>query len=152
MSCRRCSTPGGKAPASATDACPAQAVLRQLCDVSRRGKYDKVPLADRLSGLTTQDIESASEENNIPLTKNVRLFTNTLLTSCRALGHTPEAAKMARRKLFVMLEYYGMNSLYLTVSQCDKCSLCFCLYTKLQKFVRWSVFYYNLQNVPTLTM
>ena len=61
-----------------------------------RSNYDSTPLAKRLAGLTTQDIKSASEENDITLTKNMKLFTNALSTSWRALVHTPEAAKMPR--------------------------------------------------------
>ena len=100
-----------------------------------RSNYGGTPLAEHLAGLTTQDIASAPEENNIPLTKNMKLFTKALATSCRALGHTPEAAKMARRKRFAMLEHYGLNSLLLTVSPCDECSFCVYLYTKPQEFV-----------------
>ena len=39
--------------------------------------YDGVPLAERLSGLTAQDIESASEENNRPLKKET-VYQNTV--------------------------------------------------------------------------
>lgn len=66
--------------------------------------YGGVPLAERLVGLTTQDIESASYENNRPLTKKMDLFTKALSISCPALSHAPKAANMAPRESFAMLK------------------------------------------------
>ena len=63
------------------------------------------------------------------------MFTKALSTSCRALGYTPEAATMARMKSFSMVKNYGLISLLLTVSSCDECGFCVCLYTKSQDWV-----------------
>ena len=54
------------------------------------------PLAERLAELTKEDIESSSSENDKPLTERMALFTQTIATTCRALGYTPEAAQQAR--------------------------------------------------------
>ncbi|KAL7524123.1 hypothetical protein ACHAXR_001615, partial [Thalassiosira sp. AJA248-18] len=43
-------------------------------------------------------------------------------TSCKALGHSPEAAKFARRCCFALVDYFGLNSLFLTITPCDECS------------------------------
>ena len=79
-------------------------------------------MAEQLAELTKEDIESASEDSDKPVTDRMALFTKTIATSCRALGHTPEAAKLARKRSFAMLEHLGMSSLFLTVLPSDECS------------------------------
>ena len=83
-----------------------------------RGKL----LAEQLAELTKEDIESALEDNGNPVTNCMALFTNMIETSCRALGHTPEAAKLACKGSFSMLEHIGTSSVFLTVSPSDECS------------------------------
>jgi hypothetical protein len=51
------------------------------------------------------------------------------------MGHTEEAAKYARRKYFAMLDYFGLNSLFLSTTPDDECSFRVRLYTKLQNWV-----------------
>ena len=49
--------------------------------------------------------------------------TNTLLratnTSCQTLGHKPEAVCQARKCYFLMVDHFGLNSLFLTVTSDD---------------------------------
>ena len=67
-----------------------------------RGNCGGVPIAERLGKLTEADINSANEDKNVPLTEQMALFTKSLSTTCRALGYTPEAAKLARKRSFAM--------------------------------------------------
>ena len=97
-----------------------------------RSNYGSTPLTERLAGMTTQYIKSASKENSTSFTDKLKLLTKALSTSCRALVHTPEADKTPHRKSFAMLEHYRLNSLFLTASSCDECSFCVCFYTKPQ--------------------
>ncbi len=46
------------------------------------------------------------------------------------MGHTDEAAKYARRCCFATLDYYGLNSLFLTTTPDDECSFRVRLYAK----------------------
>ncbi|KAL7528223.1 hypothetical protein ACHAWF_002481 [Thalassiosira exigua] len=45
--------------------------------------------------------------------------------TCRSLGYTREAAKQARMLSFAMLEHFGINGLFLTITPCDECSFRF---------------------------
>lgn len=78
------------------------------------------PLTEHLAELTKEDIERASEDNDKPVTDQMDLFTKTIATSSRSLGHTPEASKLAGKRRFAMLEHMGMRSLFLTVSTFDE--------------------------------
>jgi hypothetical protein len=64
------------------------------------------------------------KENN---TDNLHDITKGLLKaismSCKAMGLTDEAAKYAQRCCFAMLDYYGLNSLFLTTTPDDECSI-----------------------------
>jgi hypothetical protein len=46
------------------------------------------------------------------------------------MGHTDEGAKYARRCCFAMLDYYGLNNLFLSTTTDDECSFRVRLYAK----------------------
>jgi len=94
--------------------------------ITPRGIVDGVPLGKHLATMTTKDFDPKSPTNQID-----DLMAG-MSTACRTLSYTPEAAKVARRCCFSMLDYYGMSSLILTFFPCDECSRRVCLYTKLQ--------------------
>jgi len=52
------------------------------------------------------------------------------------MGHTEQAAKDARRRCFEMLDYFGLNSLFLSTTPDDECSFRVRLYCKPQYWVR----------------
>ena len=52
------------------------------------------------------------------------------------MGHTEQAAKDARRCCFEMLDYFGLNSLFLSTTPDDECSFRVRLYCKPQYWVR----------------
>ena len=87
-------------------------------------------LASRISKLTVEDIESAASDlsalhalgemnssNNAAAT-----FLKSVTTSCKVLGHTTEAAKEARRKMYALTERFGPHSLFFTITPCDLCT------------------------------
>jgi hypothetical protein len=51
------------------------------------------------------------------------------------MGHTDKAAKYAQRCYFAMLDYYGLNSLFLTTTPDDECSFRMRLYAKPHDWV-----------------
>ncbi len=59
------------------------------------------------------------------------------------MGHTEEAAKFARQCMFAMLDYFGMNSLFLSTTPDDECSFRVRLYLKAQNWVSSSKIEYN---------
>jgi hypothetical protein len=48
-------------------------------------------------------------------------FLKSVTTSCKVLGHTTEAAKEARMKVYAMSECYGTHSIFLTITPDDQC-------------------------------
>jgi hypothetical protein len=54
--------------------------------------------------LSTESFEKIDEENNTNnLDETTKGFLKGVTTTCRSMGHTAEAAKFARRCMFVML-------------------------------------------------
>jgi hypothetical protein len=66
---------------------------------------------------------------------NTKDFLKAVKTSCQSVGHSEEAAKYARRKCFEMLDFFGLNSLFLSTTPDDECSFRVRLFTKLQNWV-----------------
>ena len=56
------------------------------------------------------------------------------------MGHTEQAAKYARRCCFAMLDYFGLNSLFLSTTPDDECSFRVRLYCKPQYWVRPTIY------------
>ena len=87
-----------------------------------RSTVDGMPLGEKLSTLSMNDLEQIND--NIPdhLNKNRKGLLKAISTSCRAMGHTNEAAKYARQNCFAMLDHHGLNSLFLSTTPDDECS------------------------------
>jgi hypothetical protein len=85
--------------------------------------------------LTVQDLEKVQENNTENLHDNTKGLLKAISTSCKAMGHTDEAAKYARHCCFNMLDCYGLNSLFLTTTPDDECSFRVRLYAKLHDWV-----------------
>ncbi len=66
---------------------------------------------------------------------NTKDFLKAVKTSCQSVGHSEEATKNARRKCFAMLDFFGLNSLFLSTTPDDDCSFRVRLYTKPQNLV-----------------
>jgi hypothetical protein len=82
------------------------------------------------SRLTVQDIEEVKSGNNDHLKESTQGLLKATKTSCKAMGYTDEAAKYARLCCFAMLDYYGLNSLFLSTTPDDECSFRVRLYAK----------------------
>jgi hypothetical protein len=100
-----------------------------------RLSVDGIPLGEKFSTLSTKDLEKVDEHNFDTLDSDTKGLLKTITMSCRATGHTEEAAKYARLKHFAMLNYFGLNSLFLSTTPDDECSFRVRLYTEPQNWV-----------------
>jgi hypothetical protein len=72
---------------------------------------DGVPLGE----LSTKDLEKVDKHNFDTLDLNTKDFLKAVKTSCQSVGHSEEDAKYARQKCFAMLNFFGLNSLFLSI-------------------------------------
>lgn len=94
-----------------------------------RSSVDGTPLGETISTLTSTDLEQIRSNKTDCLNTNTQSFLKAISTSCRSMGNTPEAAKFNRRKMFAMLDYFGLNSLFLTTTPDDECNMRVRLYS-----------------------
>jgi hypothetical protein len=81
-----------------------------------------ISLGERLSTLSVQDLEKIQDNNISDTNQETQGLIKAISTSCKAMGHTDEASKYARRNCFAMLDFFGLNSLFLTTTPDDECS------------------------------
>jgi len=79
-------------------------------------------LGEQFSEIPVEDLQAAADENNPQESPMVSKLMKSIKTSCKALGHTPDAAKFARRCCFSMQDLYGLNSVFLTITPDDECN------------------------------
>ena len=92
-----------------------------------KSSYQGSVLAEKISQLTIKDIQRAAsylafrQSANEPLIANNcgTNFLKSVTTSCKVLGHTTEAAKDARRKMYSITDRKGCHSIMFTVTPCD---------------------------------
>ena len=95
-----------------------------------KSDYRGEPLAEKISKLTANDIECAVSDLSMRQldgddshTRNVSSsFLKSVTTSCKVLGHTTEAAKEARRKMYSLTDRFGPHSLFFTITPDDLCT------------------------------
>ncbi len=104
-------------------------------------------LGEKLSKLTVQDLDQIQENNTENIHVNTKGLLRAISTSCKSMGHTDEAAKYARHCCFTMLDYYGLNSLFLTTTPDDKCSFRVRLYAKPHDWVSESTTNYSISEL-----
>ena len=63
-----------------------------------------------------------SSDEPLQTSSKATSFLKSVTTSCMVLGHTAEASKEARRKLYALSDYFGPHSLFFTVTPDDECS------------------------------
>ena len=94
-------------------------------------------LAEKISKLTVEDIKQAADTLSTPRQnslsrprlnsnskQNVSVassFLKSVTSTCKVLGHTTEAAKEARKKLYATSECFGTHSIFLTFNPDDEC-------------------------------
>ncbi len=101
-----------------------------------RSSIDGIPLGEKLSTLSTEDFEQIKDNNTDNLDATTNRFLKAISTTCKAMGHTEQAAKGARQGCFAMLDYFGLNSLFLSTTPDNKCSFRVRLFCKPQYWVR----------------
>jgi hypothetical protein len=101
-----------------------------------RSSIDGVLLGEKLSTLSTIFFEKIKDNNTDNLDATTKCFLKIISTSCKAMGHTEQAAKDARWRCFAMLDYFGLNSLFLSTTPDNKSSFRVRLYCKPQYWVR----------------
>ena len=101
-----------------------------------RSNVGGVTLGEKLSMLPTESFEKNDVVNNTNnLDETTKGFLKGVKTMCRSMGHTIEAAKFSRQCMFAMLDYFGLNSLFLSTTPDDECSFRVRLYSKPQNWV-----------------
>jgi hypothetical protein len=100
-----------------------------------RSTIDGTSLGEKLSTLSMTELEKINDKKTDHLNSNTRGLLKAISTSCRAMGHTKEAAKYARGCCFAMLDHYRLNSLFLSTTPDDECSFRVRLYCKHQNWV-----------------
>ena len=108
-----------------------------------------IRMGDHISKMTVEDVKEAvkqeearKDNSNVMLDHNdsrrdsvATKFLKTVNTSCRAFGTYVEAVEYARRKCFALQNYFGMNSLLVTITQDDQCCFRIRLYVNSKKKV-----------------
>ncbi len=97
-----------------------------------RSNVDGHFLGEKLSTLSISDLEKINYNNTDRLDATTKGFVKAIQITCRAMGHLEEAAQDARRRMFAMLDYYRLNSLFLSTTPDNKCSFRVRLYSKPQ--------------------
>jgi hypothetical protein len=87
---------------------------------SNKGAEGRENLAELFSQITIEELQAAADEENPQHTPLVKKLMKSISTSCKAMGHTPEAAAYARRCCFAMQDRFGLNSIFLTVTPDDE--------------------------------
>ena len=109
--------------------------------LTSRNRINGSPIGDKLAEFKASDFRGKGSEATDILLKAVE-------TSCRALGHTPEADKHARQNYWAMNDHFGLNSVYATITPDDLCSVRVRLYANPEKAVSFT-FYSSNKNIST---
>jgi hypothetical protein len=123
--------------------------------ITMRSNTGGITLGEQLSTMTMRDIEQIKDDKTDHLSPTTKGFLKAVFTSCAAQGHTPEAAKYARRDNFAMLDYHGLNSVFVTTTPDDLCNVRVRIYTKPQNWVSshfWRNFLFLKLTPNSLTL
>jgi hypothetical protein len=101
-----------------------------------RSSIDDIPLGKKLSTLSTEVFEQIKDNNIDNLDATTKFFLKAISTTCKDMGHTEQTAKDARHRCFAMLDYFGLNSLFLSTTPDDECSFRVRLFCKPQYWMR----------------
>jgi hypothetical protein len=69
-----------------------------------RSSTNGIPLGEKLSTLSTKHFEQIKDNNTDNLDATTKCFLKAISTSCKAMGHTEQAAKDARQCCLAMLD------------------------------------------------
>jgi hypothetical protein len=74
-----------------------------------------------LTRVTAKDFEQSASNPDHATNSNVQHIVKSVTTKCNSLGHTAEASQDVRKEQFAMMDHFGLDSLYLTITPDDKC-------------------------------
>ena len=111
-----------------------------------------ISLGERIANMTVDDVREAikadeERRKNYGATKAATdddysrsqsvgaQFLRQVSSSCKAYGTSKEAAEYARRKCFALQDYFGMHSLFLTITPADGCCFRIRLYVNADRAV-----------------
>jgi hypothetical protein len=106
--------------------------------MSSRSRINGESVGELLGRSSIHDFEcvlSSSDDNNINSSSPAGVILKAIRTSCRALGYTDEAAKEGRKNHFALMDMFGVNSLFLSISPCDESSFRVRLFANPNKWV-----------------
>jgi hypothetical protein len=110
---------------------PTILVMNHICNrqmsyktgvMTCRSSINGIPLGEKLSTLSAEAFEQIKDNNTNNLDATTKFFLKAISTTCKAMGHTEQAAKDARQCCFAMLDYFGLNSLFLSTTPDNECS------------------------------
>ena len=87
-----------------------------------RNKHGSRDFTRQINSLKASDFEDREDGSDPRSDYRVNSVVNSITTSCKSLGHTSEAAGAARQRQFAMMDYFGLNSLFLTITPDDECN------------------------------
>ena len=90
--------------------------------ITCRSNVNGNTLGEHFANISVQALQTVLEKDENQLDPQTRALIKGISTSCRVLGYTPEAAQHARRNGFAYQDFFGLNSVFVTISPCDECS------------------------------
>jgi len=82
--------------------------------IACRSQVNGVPISETLAKFKPSDFEETTI--NGEESEAAKTLLKVAETSCKALGHIPEAVKQAGKCFYAYNSHFGLNSLYLTVT------------------------------------
>ena len=96
--------------------------------ITCQSKLSLSALGDKLSTITKEQLDSVTKQvldgrgNNTSNATMNQLFSS-ISANCKSVGHSNEAAAVARKKCFATWQYFGPPAVFATTSPCDENSL-----------------------------
>ena len=75
--------------------------------ITSRSNIRDETLEEQFPKILVKGLQAAADENDSQTSTIVKTLMKSIFTSCKALGHTPEAAQFARRCCFFMQDFLG---------------------------------------------
>ena len=99
--------------------------------ISCRSSWNRSTVGDEVSKLSLEQLKQATRRvlDGIQPSDTMQRLFSSVSASCRSVGQSNEAAKIARKKYFSLWHRFGSPSIFFTVSPCDECSFRVRLYS-----------------------
>ena len=92
--------------------------------ISCKSSWNRSTVGEEVSRLSLDEMKQATKRvlDGIEPTATMNRLFSSVSASCRTVGQSNEAAKVARKKYFSLWHRFGSPSVFFTVSPCDECS------------------------------